>query len=129
MNRAKPKIGDVTRTDLTAKPAPQVHDVYAGAVGCLVVEAAMGGYAACGMSRPADGKMVAGVCQARGENASLPPLWLIDLNVAKLKPSLDRGRKLAGKIICPARKRMGGNRAVMRNPAGVGAALYEPVAN
>lgn len=123
---AKPKIGHIAWTDLTVKSAAKVSDFYAAVVGWKTTEVDMGGYADYGMNRPADGQTVAGVCHARGANADLPPQWLIYINVASLKTSLARCRKLGGQVICPARKLMGGRMAVIRDPAGAVAALYEP---
>ncbi len=123
---AKPKIGHIAWTDLTVKSAAKVGDFYAAVVGWKITEVDMGGYADYAMNRPADGQTVAGVCHARGANADLPPQWLIYINVASLKTSLARCRKLGGEVICPARKLMGGRMAVIRDPAGAVAALYEP---
>ena len=123
---AKPKIGHIAWTDLTVKSATKVSDFYAAVVGWKTTEVDMGSYADYGMNRPADGQTVAGVCHARGTNADLPPQWLIYINVASLKTSLARCRKLGGEVMCPARKRMGGRMAVIRDPAVAIAALYEP---
>ena len=123
---AKPKIGHIAWTDLTVKSAANVSDFYAAVVGWKTTEVDMGGYADYCMNRPADGQTVAGVCHARGANADLPPQWLIYINVASLKTSLVRCRKLGGEVICPARKLMGGRMAVIRDPGGAVAALYEP---
>jgi len=38
----------------------------------------------------ADGRVVAGICHARGENAGLPPVWLVYITVADLDESLRR---------------------------------------
>jgi len=124
--RSKPKIGAITWMDLTVKHAPQVRDFYAAVTGWKVSEVAMGGYSDYGMTRPADGEMVAGICHARGENANLPPQWLLYINVASLRTSLARCRKLGGKVICPPRRMSGGRMAVIRDPAGAFAALFEP---
>ena len=126
--KSKPRIGAVAWTDLTVKAAPKVRDFYAGVVGWKVTEVPMEGYSDYGMTRPADGEMVAGICHERGENANLPLQWLIYVNVANLRTSLARCRKLGGKVICPARKMMGGHMAVVRDPAGAVLALYQPAA-
>ena len=124
--KAKPKIGAVAWTDLTVKPAARVSDFYAAVVGWKVTEADMGGYCDYGMNQPADGQMVAGICHARGGNAKLPPQWLIYINVANLKASLAQCRRLGGKVIGPPRQMWGGRMAVIRDPAGAVAALFEP---
>jgi uncharacterized protein len=124
--KSKSKVGDVAWRDLTVKSAPEIRDFYAAVVGWKITEVDMGGYADYGMTRPGDGEMVAGICHARGENANLPPQWLLYINVASLKTSLVRCRKLGGNVICPPRKMMGGRMAVICDPAGAVAALYEP---
>ena len=124
--KSKPKIGAVAWTDLTVKSASKVRDFYAGVVGWKVTEVPMGGYSDYGMTRPGDGEMVAGICHARGENANLPPQWLIYVNVDSLRTSLARCRKLGGEVLCPAREMMGGRMAVVRDPAGAVMALYQP---
>ena len=121
-----PPVGTIGWLDLTVKDSRRLRDFYAAVVGWKPTEVDMGGYADYCMNRPADGQTVAGVCHARGANADLPPQWLIYINVASLKTSLARCRKLGGKVICPARKLMGGRMAVIRDPAGAVAALYEP---
>ncbi len=123
---AKPKIGHIAWTDLTVKSAAKVGDCYGAVVGWKIIEVDMGGCADYCMNRPADGQTIAGLCHARGANVDLPPQWLIYLNVASLKTSLARCRKLGGKVIGPTRKLMGGRMAVIRDPAGAVAALYEP---
>lgn len=67
----------------------------------------MGGDSDFCMNQPADGKTVVGICHARGENASLPP-------------------RRGGKVICLRREMGGGKMAVIRDPAGAVAALFEP---
>jgi len=124
--KAKPKIGAVAWMDLTVKPATKVSDFYAAVVGWTLTEVDMGGYADYCMNQPADGQTVAGICHARGENAKLPPQWLIYINVANLRASLTKCRRLGGKVICPPRRMSGGRMAVIRDPAGAVAALFEP---
>jgi predicted enzyme related to lactoylglutathione lyase len=86
----------------------------------------MGGYGDFCMNQPANGQPVAGVCHARGENAGLPPQWLIYINVASLTRSLAACRRRGGEVVCPPRPMSGGRMAVIRDPAGAVAALFEP---
>ena len=112
--------------DLTVKPAVKVRDFYKAVVGWKTSDVDMGGYSDFCMNQPADGKTVAGVCHARGENAKLPSQWLIYINVANLKKSLAACRRRGGKIVSPVRELGGGKMAVIRDPAGAVAALFEP---
>lgn len=123
---SKPKIGAITWTDLTVKPAIKVRDFYAAVVGWKFSEVDMGGYRDFCMNQPGNSQPVAGVCHARGENADLPPQWLIYINVASLKQSLATCRRRGGKIVGPPRKMAGGRMAVIRDPAGAVVALFEP---
>jgi predicted enzyme related to lactoylglutathione lyase len=122
---SKPKIGAIAWTDLTVKPAVKVRDFYAAVVGWKFSEVDMGGYGDFCMNQPGNGQPVAGVCHARGENAGLPPQWLIYINVANLKRSLAACRRRGGKVVYPPRAMAGGRMAVIRDPAGAVAALFE----
>ena len=121
----KPDVGAISWTDLTVKNAKAVRDFYAAVVGWKVSEVEMDGYSDFGMMRPGDKKMVAGICHARGENKNLPAQWLIYITVADLDASLQRCVKRGGKIVVKARALAGGRIAVIRDPAGAVAALYE----
>ncbi len=124
--KTKPKIGSITWTDLTVKPAVKVRDFSAAVVGWKFSEVDMGGYADFCMNEPQTGTTVAGVCHARGENKNLPPQWLVYVNVANLTRSLAACRKHGGKVVCPMRKMSGGRMAVVRDPAGAVMALFQP---
>lgn len=121
----KSKVGSITWMDLTVKPARRVRDFYAAVVGWRCSEVEMGGYRDLCMNQPADGKTVAGICHARGENANLPPQWLLYVNVENLPKSLAACRRRGGKIVCPIREMSGGRMAVIRDPAGAVVALFE----
>ena len=70
---------------------------------------------------------VAGVCHARGSNAGLSPQWLVYITVADLDASLARCRELGGEVLAGPKGKPGSQRyAVIRDPAGAVAALYEP---
>ena len=77
--------------------------------------------------RTADWRTVAGICHARGDNTNLPAQRLIYITVADLEASLQRCITLGGKVVCPARE-MGdhGTMAVIQDPAGAVAALFQP---
>jgi len=75
----------------------------------------------------ANGQAVAGVCHARGENAELPPVWLVYFTVKDLDESLRQCVANGGKVRVPPR-RLGeqGRYCTIEDPAGAVAALYQP---
>lgn len=122
-----PAPGTISWVDLTVGDAPGIRDFYAAVVGWAVSPVAMGGYTDFCMNAPGAGSSVAGVCHARGENAALPPQWLIYIVVADLDASLAECRSRGGEIVDGPRS-MGPEArfAVIRDPAGAVAALYQP---
>lgn len=88
----------------------------------------MGGYEDYVMST-AGGRGIAGVCHARGPNASIPPQWMLYVNVADLGQSLQRCKEMGGEVLGEIRD-MGtyGQVAYVRDPAGAALALIQPPA-
>ncbi len=125
MPKKKPAVGAITWFDLTVKNAPKVRAFYEKVVGWKSAGLDLGGYEDFCMNTPADEKTVAGICHARGDNAALPPQWLIYITVADLDASVKQCRKLGGKVISGPRAMSGGRVAVIRDPAGAVAALFE----
>lgn len=122
----KPKPGTVAWTDLTVPEAERIRDFYARVVGWAPVPVDMGGYADFNMTVPTQGTPVAGICHARGVNADLPPVWIVYLVVEDLEASLDGVRGGDGEVLLgPRRMGPGSAYAVIRDPAGAVAALYE----
>lgn len=79
------------------------------------------------MHPPGSTHPVAGIRHARGGNADLPPVWLVYFTVVDLEDSLRTVTARGGAVVIPARQAGGyGSYAVIRDPAGVVAALYEP---
>jgi hypothetical protein len=74
----------------------------------------------------ANGQQVAGICHARGENAHLPPVWMLYITVADLYSSLDECTRLGGQLLTPVRSYGGGRYCVIKDPAGAVCALYQP---
>jgi len=119
----RPAIGSITWRDLTVKDAEKVRDFYAKIVGWTPSPVDMGGYSDYNMNLPGSGETVAGICNARGPNAKLPPQWLIYITVADVDESAKKCVELGGKIIDGPRK-MGEYRfCVIQDPAGAVAAL------
>lgn len=120
----KQTIGSIGWRDLTVEDADGVRDFYAAVTGWTVQDVSMGDYSDYAMA-DANGEAVAGVCHARGENADLPPQWLMYVVVADLEKSLDEAAKRGGDIVAPTRGLMGGKMAVIKDPAGAVVALWE----
>jgi predicted enzyme related to lactoylglutathione lyase len=125
--QAKP-IGSVSWTDLTVPDAVSVRKFYESVVGWTSTPLDMGGYDDFCMNIPGDGTTVTGICHARGENANWPAgQWLIYITVADLDASLQQCSKLGGKVIAGPRDMGGqGRAAVIRDPAGAVAGLFQP---
>jgi predicted enzyme related to lactoylglutathione lyase len=123
--KTKPAVGSVNWFDLTVKNATEVRDFYAKVVGWKPSGFDMGGYEDFCMNTPADGKTVAGICHARGKNAHLPPQWLIYINVKILAASLKQCRALGGKVLVKPHAAGAGRIAVIQDPAGAVAALFQ----
>ena len=125
---AKPKqpVGSISWTDLTVPDAPALRRFYERVVGWTASGFNMGGYEDYCMNLPSDGETVAGICHARGSNADLPAQWLIYITVADLQASVRHCRKLGGAVLAEPREMGGGRVAVIRDPAGAVAALFQP---
>lgn len=120
-----PGPGGIAWHDLTVDDADAVRDFYAAVVGWQPKGLSMGDYEDYEMRLPDDGECVAGVCHARGENADLPPQWLVYVMVGDLDASLEAAGEHGGRIVSPARGLMGGRMAVVADPAGAVMALYQ----
>ena len=125
----RPTIGTIGWTDLTVPDADRVRDFYRSVVGWTAEGHDMGDYQDWVM-KDADGAAVAGVCHAKGPNASLPPVWLVYVNVDDLEASLAQVEEQGGRIVAPLRSMGGhGRMAVVADPAGAVLALFEPAAD
>lgn len=124
-NNERPAVGTIGWMDLTVDNAEEVRDFYASVVGWKASDVEMGGYRDFMMSLP-DGTPEAGICHARGENAALPPQWLIYIIVADLDASLEECKARGGELIAgPRQYGEDGRYAVIRDPAGAPAALFQ----
>jgi predicted enzyme related to lactoylglutathione lyase len=112
---------------LTVENAQEIRDFYQSVVGWDTSEVDMGGYSDFCMVSPHNGKTVAGICHARGENADLPPQWLVYITVQDLDKSAARCVELGGRVLASS-KGLGdmGCFCVIQDPAGAVAALFEP---
>jgi predicted enzyme related to lactoylglutathione lyase len=112
--------------DLTVpEPAP-LRDFYAAVLGCEVAEVDMGGYADYTLMDPA-GAAVAGVCHARGQNADVPPVWMVYFRVDDVEVAAARCLELGGEIVRgPTPPSDFGRTCYIRDPQGVPVALFQP---
>lgn len=126
MSSEPKRPGVIAWTDLTVPDATAVRDFYQAVVGWQAEPVDMGGYSDFNLLPNEGGHPVAGICHARGSNAGLPAQWLIYIVVADLDHSLEQCRRGGGAVVAEP-KGMGsyGRFAVIRDPAGAVAALFE----
>ena len=124
MSDDKGRTGSIDWRDLTVDDAEAVRDFYSTVVGWTHSPVSMGDYDDYTMQDSA-GETVAGVCHARGSNASLPRQWLMYVTVADLDASLTQCRALGGQVLDGPRA-MGADRyGVIADPQGAVLALYQ----
>jgi predicted enzyme related to lactoylglutathione lyase len=120
-----PRPGTISWQDLTVEDAESIRDFYASVTGWSPEPVSMGSYSDFVMN-DADGAGAAGICHARGANASLPPAWLIYITVDDLDHSMAECTRLGGSIVAAPRGYGGGRYCVIKDPAGAVCALYQP---
>lgn len=126
MSSEKAPIGSVGWYDLTTNKADELKSFYAQVVGWEASELSMGSYSDYVMSSPETQLPVAGICHARGNNAELPPQWLMYVYVESIDRSIQRCVSLGGQTISPIRIMPGqGRYCVIQDPSGAVLALFE----
>ena len=120
------RAGRIGWQDLTVGKAEDVRDFYSEVVGWKTMPLDMGGYDDYVMLSPDGQAGVAGVCDARGVNANLPPQWLIYINVEDLDASIASVQALGGEIVDSPRELGEGRCCVIRDPAGAVCGLMGP---
>lgn len=119
--------GAIGWIDLTVPDAEEVRDFYAAVAGWRAAPVSMGSYADYAMYPAGNGEPVAGICHARGVNADQPRQWLVYITVTDLDGSLQACLARGGAILRdPTGMGDTGRFAVIRDPAGAVAALFEP---
>lgn len=121
-----PAPGSVSWFDLTVPNADEVREFYSAVAGWTASPVAMGGYNDYCMMPPGAEAPAGGICHRRGENANLPPQWLIYITVPDLRVSLAACERNGGCVVAPGRDMGGGRMAVIQDPAGAVAALFQP---
>lgn len=126
MTNNKLPIGSIGWLDLTVPDAAQVREFYTAVTGWTHEEVSMGDYADFNMIPPGAEGPVAGICHARGTNADLPSQWIIYIIVEDLEAGLQACTKLGGTVLAgPKSVGSGGRYAIVRDPAGAVAGLYQ----
>ena len=119
------ELGSIVWTDLTVKDADGVSEFYQNVVGWRPGTVSMGDYDDFTMNLKESGDTVAGVCHAKGSNASLPAQWLMYVKVASVLDCIDIVENCGGKIIDGPRKIGSGSFCVIEDPAGAVLALID----
>jgi len=105
--------------DLTISDATPVSEFYSKVIGWDIQEFDMGGYSDYCMNDPETGETLAGVCNAKGVNANIPPQWLMYISVANLDKSLEAVTANGGEILGDKRSDgKGGYYCLVQDPAG-----------
>src|SRR3954452_2767311 len=121
-----PDIGQIGWIDLTVPGAETVRAFYEHVTGWTASPVSMGDHTDYCMTPAGGNKPVAGVCHALGQNAAVPPVSLIYINVADLDESIRRCTDSGGKVRVAERRIAGSGRfCVIEDPAGAVAALFQ----
>ncbi len=118
-------VGKIDWIDNTVEDADGLRDFYARVTGLVPEAVSMGDYNDYNMTQPGTGTPVAGICHARGGNAEIPPGWLVYFTVADLDASVASVTDGGGKVLVGPKGLAGGRFAVIEDPAGGVAAIYE----
>lgn len=121
----KPAVGTIGWVDLTVADAEGVRDFYSAVIGWRPIAHDMGDYTDFEMALPESEERVTGVCHALGENAHIPPQWLIYVVVADVEESARRAVELGGKVIDGPRMMGPRQFAVIQDPAGAVLAIMD----
>lgn len=126
MTTETPVMGTIAWCDITVEDATALRDFYAEVTGWRPEPVAMDGYDDFNMVKPETGEPAAGVCHARGNNAAIPPQWLIYITVPDLTASVAKALKLGAEHVSGTTE-VGaeGGFCVLRDPAGAIFALYQ----
>ncbi len=112
--------------DLTIDNATTVSEFYNKVVGWDIQSFDMGGYEDYCMNHPETGETIAGVCNAKGVNAKMPPVWMMYVGVENLEASLKAVSAQGGNILGDKRPDgKGGYYQMIQDPAGAYLTLWE----
>ena len=120
------KPGTIGWLDITVADAAPLRDFYAEVTGWRPEPVAMDGYDDFNMVSPETDEPVAGICHARGQNAGIPPQWLIYIIVENLAERVQKALALgATQVAGELEAGPDGGYCVLRDPDGAAFALYQ----
>ena len=121
------EIGEIVWVDLTIPNAEKVvQEFYRAVTGWDVSEFNMGDYNDYAVSTPDNKeKTVAGIAHALGDNAALPPQWIIYIKVKSLDASIAAAKSNGGKVLAGPKQFGGARFCVLKDPAGAAFAVIE----
>ena len=121
----KNEIGKVGWIDISVDDADGLQDFYAKVTGWNAEKVDMGDYSDFTMTMPGSGTPSTGICHARGINADLPRQWLIYIVVASADESVAACEATGGKTLVSPRAMGDARFAVIEDPSGAVAGLYQ----
>jgi predicted enzyme related to lactoylglutathione lyase len=96
-------VGDILWQDLSVENAIGMRDFYREVVGWDCIPEVMGDYEDFHIVKLPTGNSVAGICHAQGENADLPPVWLIYIAVDDVEKSAHICLEKGGEVVVQPR--------------------------
>ena len=120
-----PRIGSVDWVDMTGERAESEKRFYQRVVGLRPVAVDMGSHRDW-MMVGANGRPSCGICHRKGPNAAIPPGWVPWFTVESVAKSVAAARRLGATVIDGPRSGSGGTFCIVRDPAGLHAALFQP---
>ena len=112
------KIGRILWHDLTVDNAENICDFYQEVIGWEKEGLSMGDYEDFIIKNPKDNEVIAGICHSRGMNKDLPAQWLMYVTVENLDESLEKCKKLGGKVLGDKRRIGEEYYCLIQDPAG-----------
>ena len=122
----KPEVGTILWRDLTVGNAAEIRDFYCDVVGWNWTPVDMKSYEDFDLNAPVTGATAGRICQAQGENATMPAQWMVYVAVADLERCMKRCGELGGKVIHGPRTHESTQFCVIRDPAGAGSISTPP---
>ena len=92
-------VGEIVWHDLTVGKAESTAEFYQAVVGWEKQAVSMGDYHDFNMVCPASKEPTAGVCYAKGENADIPPQWMMYVRVHDVAQSVAKVGELGGRVL------------------------------
>ena len=120
------QIGSIGWVDLTVQDADKTVQFYKDVVGWDIEKMDMGGYNDYILKIKGTNIPVAGICNAKGVNKDIPPVWLNYFTVKDINKSIEKCKASGGSIVLPT-KLMGnyGKVCIIKDNNGVISALFE----